>query len=98
MKQEIRSMWDDLYDHEAQGKLLAQLKDEVRFDRIAKSILIALSNESSGLTKIELLGRVRSRRQRFLSTLKSLVELERVFKSKGGKRNQPFRYKLTKWN
>ncbi len=98
MEQKLRSIWDELYDHEAQGKLLAELKLQVQYDKIAKSILVALSNEKEGLTKIELLNIARCRKQRFLITLKKLQELEKVFKSKGGRRNRPFHYRLFKWN
>lgn len=98
MESEIRSIWEDSYNREEQAFLLETLKEEVRHANIAKSILLLLREESSGFTKREIIESVACRRQRLLQTLKNLVELGKVYKSTGGKKGNPFKYRLQPWN
>lgn len=98
MESEFRSIWEDSFSKEDQVRLLESLKDEVRDANAAKSVLMALRDESEGLTKAEIIELVRCRRQRVLQALNRLLELEKIFKSAGGKKGKPFKYRLQPWN
>lgn len=98
MESEFRSIWEDSFTKEDQARLLESLKEEVRDANAAKSILMALRDESDGLTKAEIIQLVRCRRQRVLQTLNKLLELKKIFRSLGGKKGNPFRYRLQPWN
>lgn len=94
MESEFRSIWEDSFSKEDQARLLESLKEEVRDANAAKSILMALRDESEGLTKTEIIELVRCRRQRVLQALKRLLELEKIIRSSVGKKGMPFRYRL----
>ena len=98
MESEFTSLWEESYNKEEQALLLESLKEEVRHANAAKSILMALRDESEGLTKAEIIQLARCRRQRVLQTLNKLLELGKVHKSAGGKKGKPFRYRLQPWN
>ena len=98
MKSEFKNLWEDVYDPVEQAALLERLKEEVRYENAARSILKALSGHSDGLTKDELIQIVRCRKQRFAETLKKLLELQKVYKSKIRKKNMPYKYRLQPWN
>lgn len=97
MNAEFRTIWTDNYDFAEQAKLLEQIKSEVRHEKIAKAILVTLYGVGEGMTKAELLAQVSCRRQRFLQTLKKLVELGKVHKSPIGKKTKPFLYRTKPW-
>lgn len=98
MESEFLSIWDGSYNKEEQARLLEALKEEVRDANAAKSILMVLRDEPNGLSKVEIIELVRCRRQRVLQALNKLLELEKIFKSAGGKKGKPFRYRLHPWN
>jgi hypothetical protein len=98
MGSEFRSIWEDSFDKEEQARLLESLKEEVRDANAAKSILMCLADENEGFTKAEIIQFVRCRRQRVLRALSRLLELQKVFRSDGGRKGKPFRYRLKAWN
>lgn len=97
MNSEFKNLWEDVYDPVEQAALLERLKAEVRYENTARVILKALSGQPEGLTKLELTQIVRCRKQRFTETLKKLLELEKLYKTKIGKKNMPFKYRLQPW-
>ncbi len=97
MNTEFKSIWSDVYDHEEQAKLLEQMKAEVRHDKIAKAIMLALYGVEEGMTKAELQDKVACRKQRFLQTLKQLTELGKIHKTSIGKKTKPFLYRTKPW-